>query len=264
ACIQYETHALGFQSLLQLGHHVSVLPRQDLATVVNNRDAAAEPAKHLAKLQPDVAATQDEQMLGYFGKFHDAGVGEVFNRLQAWKAGNVRPRSRIDEDALALQQLVSHFDLPGAGESGMPAVKVQALPGIDPALLPGAKAFHNLVLAGHDRRQIDAHIASLDAPARGMARVVSNLGAGHHGLGGSATGVDASATQLRLLHQGYRPAEIGQPVRERTTSLPRTDDDGVVIHEGILFSSQSGSAVWRQANHPAPDEHSRATISPFS
>ena len=39
---------------------------------MNNGDAAAESPEHLAKLEPDVAAAEDDQMLGNFLQFHDA------------------------------------------------------------------------------------------------------------------------------------------------------------------------------------------------
>ena len=51
--------------------HVRVLATQELLCVLYDRDAAAEPAKHLAELQTDIAAPKNQQVLRHFLQLHD-------------------------------------------------------------------------------------------------------------------------------------------------------------------------------------------------
>src|SRR5437773_4920208 len=53
--------------------------------------------------------------------------------------------------------------------------------------------------------EIDADIRSIDAPARGVSRIVSDLRAVDHCFGGRAADVDARATEMLFLDERHRP-----------------------------------------------------------
>ncbi len=50
---------------------VLVLDHHQARGVLDDRDLAAEPAEHLPELQPDVAAAEDDQVLGELVQLHD-------------------------------------------------------------------------------------------------------------------------------------------------------------------------------------------------
>ena len=56
---------------------VLVFTRQDLATILNDGDLAAEPAKHLAELKPDIAGTQNHQVFRQLAQFHNGHVRQI-------------------------------------------------------------------------------------------------------------------------------------------------------------------------------------------
>ena len=104
--VQQETNAFGFQGLLQLGGHVCVLAGKNLTAALDDGDLAAKAPEHLAKLQADVTPAQHEQVFRQFAQLHDAGVGQVIDRLEARQTGDVRVRSGVDEDSLALKLFI--------------------------------------------------------------------------------------------------------------------------------------------------------------
>src|SRR5689334_21075632 len=93
-----------------------------------------------------------------------------------------------------------------------------------------AKTEDDFLFLRDDSRQVNADVRSIDAPARGISRVVSDLCAVNHSLGWGAAGVDASAAEILLLDERHGPAPIREPIRERIASLARTNDDGVIFH----------------------------------
>src|SRR5260370_21166120 len=116
---------------------------------------------------------------------------------------------------------------------------MQRLPLCHAAFLSRAEASNHFVLALYDRRQIDAHIACLHAPACRVSRIVSDLRGGDHGLGGCAPSVDTRPPEMRPLHQGDVPALIGQAMTKGISALTRSNHDGVEFHE--VPSSTSGA-----------------------
>ena len=84
--------------------HVRVFPFEKLRAALNDRHAAAEAAHRLGELQADVAAAEDDEMIGQaleiqgFDMRHRPGGGE------AGHVGNAGARADVQEDALAAQQ----------------------------------------------------------------------------------------------------------------------------------------------------------------
>jgi len=101
---------------------------------------------------------------------------------------------------------------------------------VDLLLLAAAKAENDFVFLSNNLGEINANIRSVDTPARGVARVVSDLRTMDHRLGGRATNVDARATQVLFLDKRHRPSQIGEPMSEGVASLTGANDDRVVFH----------------------------------
>src|SRR5260370_8583808 len=100
-------------------------------------------------------------------------------------------------------------------------------------MVSGTETQNDLIFLSDDFGEIDADVRCVDAPARGVSRVVSDLRAVNHRFGRGAADVDAGAAKILSLDQRYRPAEIRQAVGKRIAGLPGTDDDAVVFPAGL-------------------------------
>ena len=159
-----ELDAFGFERFLKRDCDVSVFSSQDLTAAMNNRHAAAKAAEHLPEFEPDIAATEDDQVFGNFLQFHQRLIREVAGRVDsgdAWRSG---PRSRVDENFIALEDFVSHLQLLRREKARHAPVEAQLRMLVDAALLAIAKTLHYRILARHNRGKIHAHAACIDAP----------------------------------------------------------------------------------------------------
>jgi hypothetical protein len=118
----------------------------------------------------------------------------------------------------------------GSDKPGVAAIEAEVGALIHLFLLATAEAEDDFIFLSDDLGEIDGDVGSTDAPACGVARVVSDLSAMDHGLGGSAAHIDASATQIFSLDERDGPAKIGEAMSERIAGLAGADDDGVEFH----------------------------------
>src|SRR5216683_1654280 len=131
-------------------------------------------------------------------------------------------------DSLVRYDTVSRPEIAGMLGWQPMSMKVSAL--VDLFLQAAAKTENDFVFLSNNPGEIDADIRCVDAPARGVSRIVSDLRAVDHGLGGRATNVDAGATQVIVLDERYRPSQIREAIGERIAGLAGADDDGIVLH----------------------------------
>ena len=94
-----ETHAFVFERLLQALGDFGVLARDDLVVELDDRDVAAEAAEHLAELEPEVVAAEDDQVLRHLLEVHDVAVGQVLDLVEAGNRQDARAGAGVDEDA---------------------------------------------------------------------------------------------------------------------------------------------------------------------
>src|SRR3990172_368179 len=132
---------------------------------MNDRHAASEAPKHLAELQPDVAAAKDQEVFRQLLQLHDRRVGQGLDLIQPLEAGNVGPGARVDEDPLGLQHLATNLDLMRPHKPGVTAIEAHSPAPLDPALLPAAELLHNVVFSLDDPGEIDAYSSSPDPPS---------------------------------------------------------------------------------------------------
>src|SRR5207244_11772004 len=98
SCVQQHLNPVLLQDLANFSRDVGVLTSQQLAGRLNNRHTTAEAPKQLSKLQTNVATAQDQQVIGNSIEFHDRGVVQSRNIIQAIQPRTRGPGAGIDKD----------------------------------------------------------------------------------------------------------------------------------------------------------------------
>src|SRR5262249_19905748 len=153
---------------------------------------------HLSELQTDVAATENDQMLGHFGQLHDRGRIERRHLIDSLQRGPGRAATAVDEHQIGsdcpraapglcradLQLLLS-------GKPGIPANQIEVCGGLEPPLAAVAEAVHYRLLALPDPREVDTDRSGSDTVVSTAAGEIGHACACHHRLGRSTALVDA-------------------------------------------------------------------------
>src|SRR5579862_1754675 len=156
-----ELNAFSFERFLKRNCDVSVFLSQDLTAAMDDRDAAAKAAEHLSEFKPDIAGPEDDQVFGNFLQFHQRLIREVADRVDPGDARRSGPRARIDENSIALENVISHLHLLGREETRHVPVEPQLGMLLDAALLAIAEMLHHCILARHNRRKVHAYTACI-------------------------------------------------------------------------------------------------------
>jgi hypothetical protein len=168
--------AVGLEDFLKFAHDILVFGGQDAFAAMDDGHLTAKPAKHLAKFETDVTAAQDEQVFRNFLQIHNGDVGEVRHGIEAGNGWNVRIRSGIDEDLFALEDFVSDLHLMRGKETSAAVNEPNVWPALDSFLNGIAKTLDNTILSGDDGREVDGYFIGMNAPTRGFAGIMSDLG----------------------------------------------------------------------------------------
>ncbi len=235
-----ELDSFSFKRLLQFGYDVLIFGTKQALTGVNDRDAAAKPAEHLAEFEADVSAAEDQQMLGNFLQFHHGDIGEIRNRVNPSERGDARTRPGIDENFLAFESLAVDLDLMGAGKARVPTDEADVLVPRDAFFDGVAEVLNDFVFFGDDGGKIDRNFTGANAPARSIARVVSDLSRSNHCFSGRAAGVDAGAADFGAFDERDFPAQVGERVAERFRGLTRTNGNRVEFHPAPRNNAHNG------------------------
>ena len=83
--VEPEGDAFAFEHRLDRGRHLLVLAGDDARRHLDDGDAAAEAPVHLRELEADVAAADDDQVLGQEIDVHHARAGEERNVADAFE-----------------------------------------------------------------------------------------------------------------------------------------------------------------------------------
>src|SRR6266850_78960 len=219
ARVENELNSLGFECFLELGGDFGIFTLNNLRALMQDGDAAAEPAKHLSKFEADVTASENQEMLGNGGEPHDGFVGEIGNGFEAENHRDTRAATGVDENPFAFEGILADLELMRRNETRVAAMKAKFGALVYLFLLAATKTQDDFVFLGDDFGQIDADVGGVDAPARGVPCVVSDLRAMNHRFGRRATDVDAGAPKIFFFDQRHGPSEIGETMREGITAL---------------------------------------------
>ncbi len=105
--------------LLNRQRYVFILTRNQSWRHFNNRDLAAESAKHLAKFQADIAAADDRQMPRQEVNVHHGGICKKRNLIEPGREGMIAPSAHIDKDPRRGQAILADADFVRRFKSGM-------------------------------------------------------------------------------------------------------------------------------------------------
>jgi hypothetical protein len=237
AGVEEKLDAFGFESFLELGSNFGIFAGNDLRASVENGDAAPEAAKHLSEFKADVAAAENEQVIGNGSELHDGLVGEIRDIFEAGNRWNVWVAAGVDEDFFTFEEIIANLELMRGQKTCGCTIEAEAGALIHLLLLAGAKAENDFVFLGDDFGEIDGYVRGIDAPTLGVARVISNLRAVDHCFGRCAADIDTSAAEIFFFDEGYGPAQIGEAMGERIAGLAGADDDSVVLHGDLRWIS---------------------------
>src|SRR6266705_420723 len=199
--------AVLLQDFLDLGRDVGVLAQNQPRVAVDDGHARAEPAEHLAELQADIAAP--------------------------------------DDDALAFQLARAaafelHDDAPCVLESGLAENEFE-VSGFLKRLLAGiAEALDHAALAIDHPAHVHHDAAGVDAVVFCAPGEIRNPTARDHRFGRGAAYVDASAADVLALDHRDLPAGAGERERKRLARLASTDDYCVVCGIAHAASGENG------------------------
>ncbi len=95
----FDDDAFVAQDLRHPLRHVGVLARDDARHLLDDRDPRPEPPVHLAELETDVAAADDDQVLGEKVDVHHRRVGQKRDVVETRHRRHERAAADIDEDS---------------------------------------------------------------------------------------------------------------------------------------------------------------------
>src|SRR5882672_5415610 len=232
-----ECHALGagadhdtlaLENGADFGGDVVVFARQELVEFLDHGDFGAEAAVGLRKLEADIAAADDDEVLGHAVHFHYRAVGQVGHLADSGEFGHERAAADVEEDPGGLQRPAVHVEGARGGEARVAADQGDVLHALDPVGHAVRRMLHDAVLARLDRLHVHAHVAGGEAVFAAAPRRVHGARRGHQGLGGNAADVDAGAAhELALDDRGLQSFAV-EARAQRRAGLSGADDDGVV------------------------------------
>src|SRR6516164_10270148 len=100
--VEEETYSLRFKDFLEFLGDVVIFAIEKSITTVNDGYPAAEAAKHLTKLQADVATAKHQQVLRQFGQLHDTGVGQRADAVEPFDGRRAGMSPSVNENALSV------------------------------------------------------------------------------------------------------------------------------------------------------------------
>ena len=228
--VEPHRHAIGLEDLLHSLRDVVVVATNQAVAHLHDRDPTAKPPIHLRKLEPDVAATDNNKVLGQDVDVHHARIREEVDCIEAghrleW---HVSTPADVNEDLLGLKHIVSGPHEVRAFEPTVSLVHREVLRSPEPGLDTRVGPPHDGVLAGLDRGHVDTHPVADHAEVGTPTRHIGHSGARNERLRGNATRVHAGPSETPTLDYGYPTSSLRQVNRQTWTRLSRSDHDRVI------------------------------------
>ena len=228
--VQSNRDALFFEEGLDGRGDVLVLARDEAGGLFDDGDFAAEAAEDLSEFEAYVASADDDEMAGERLEFENADVGHPGDLIDAGKVRHDGAAADVDEDLVGGEEVVADANLFWRFEVGVADEDGAVLHAAQPTLEAVARLGDDLVLARFHGLHVDCDCA-LDGDSVGGsgAGLLGDVGAGDHGLGGRASGVDAGATEELAFDERDGAAGLREPSCEGRPGLAGADDDGVEV-----------------------------------
>ena len=204
---------------------------------LHDRDRAAEATIHLAKLEPDVAAAQHQEMPRQVVDLQHRAVGEIVDLVETRDVGHRGAAADIDEDLVGTQDVGPDLDLVRRQET-----RVALVDGAFSSVLSDRSTPLLERPATWSLRALTRFMSTVTPPppdgeavVGAAPRRVRGIGAGDQRLGRRAPRIDAGAAEAATLDDRHFHARSRQPPREGRSRLAGADDDGVVVGHAVLL-----------------------------
>jgi len=230
--VEADVDAFALEDVEDGGGDVFVFVEDKALGALDDGDLGAEAAVHLAKLDADVTAADDDEVFGEGVEREEACVGEEGDFVNAGEVGDGGAAAYVEEDLFGFEDVVAYADFVGSFEGGGAGVDGDFFVRAEGLFDTVAGVGDDGIAAGVDGFDIDGEGADCDAVLGGALDLAGSVGAGDHGLGGSAAGVDAGAAEEVALDEGYGLSGGGEAGGEGWAGLAGSDDDGVVCGHG--------------------------------
>src|SRR5262249_29611428 len=202
--------------------------------MLNDRDFAAEAAKHLAKLQPDVATTNDKQVFSQRVQFHDRAcidhrnAADAFDQEWFWSGADIdKSQWRGDRSPAAVRER----DLKSfrSDKTRSAPHQIQTGQWFEKALEIVASTLDHGLFTFAYSLQIDRNRTSADAVLSTRLCQIGNACTGDHRFGRSATGVNTDTAQVPTLDHPHFPPCLRESAWEEPAALTGTDYNHIIV-----------------------------------
>src|SRR5437870_6855451 len=158
ARVENELNSFGLERLLEFGGNFGIFTPNNLRTHMQDGDAAAEAAKHLSKFEPDVTATEDQEVFGNGSEPHDGFVGEIGNGFEADNQRDTRAGTGVDENLFAFKGILADLELMCRDKTRVAAIKAKFGALVYLFLLAVTETHDDFVFLGDDFCEIGADV----------------------------------------------------------------------------------------------------------
>src|SRR5207248_9504698 len=110
--------AFACQDVVNGGRDVLVFATDQSWAHFDDRDLGAKASEHLPKLQPDIAAADNQEMAWDGIEIHQGAVRQIRNAIEAWHRRYDGSSADVDENAVGAQDQVANGDIMGRSKAG--------------------------------------------------------------------------------------------------------------------------------------------------
>ena len=195
-----------------------------------DRHRASEAAKHLAELDPDIAAAEDDEVLGDGVELHQGSRRQKPDIRETVYIRDRGLRAGIDEEPRSGElELVSDYDAARVRKTRFAKDQLDVLFSLETFAASAAEEVYDGALALPNAVELDVHSTGTHAVVTCTTGQVSHPRARNHRLGWGAAVDDAGAADsVVALDDGCLLSGFGERFGQRFARLAGSDDDGVV------------------------------------
>ena len=230
--------ALAGQDFMDLRGDIGILSRKECRGCFKHGHLGSEAAKDLREFKADIAAAQNDKMIGHDVQVHNVGIGQIRNSLDPRHRRHRGPGTYVDKNPRGLQLPVVDRHRMWPGEPRVPADHGNASSVIHPAGDVGPRGLNDCIFSRAHPGCVHRYRARHDAEPFTLACQPRRMGRRDECLGRRATGIDAGAAHLVAFDQRHPFAGRSQPGRHRRASLTCPDHNAVeCLTHGMAFRS---------------------------